>query len=97
MLFEGIETGILELNDRLKTRSQQHKNRREMVITELTDMQRKQQGRSRACHRTGREVAVTDSDPSEDRGGGSHTQQTLLRVDTIQPGLPQSHRQRNTH
>lgn len=40
-LFEGIEKGILALDDRLKARIQQHKTRREIVTGELATLQRK--------------------------------------------------------
>ncbi len=42
-LFEAIEKGILELDDRLKARIQQHKTRREAITAELASIQHKQQ------------------------------------------------------
>ncbi len=42
-LFEGVEMGVLELNDRLKTRIQQHQTRRDAIVTELATLQRKHQ------------------------------------------------------
>ena len=42
-LFEAIEKGVLELDDRLKARVQQHKTRREAIISELATLQHKQQ------------------------------------------------------
>ncbi len=41
-LFEAIEKGVLELDDRLKARVQQHKTRREAIIGELATLQHKQ-------------------------------------------------------
>jgi hypothetical protein len=42
-LFEAIEKGILELDDRLKARAQQHKARRETITAELAALQRQHQ------------------------------------------------------
>jgi site-specific DNA recombinase len=42
-LFEAIEKGVLELDDRLKGRVQQHKTRRETITAELAALQRTQQ------------------------------------------------------
>lgn len=42
-LYEAIEKGILELDDRLKSRVQQHKTRRESITAELAALQRTQQ------------------------------------------------------
>ncbi len=42
-LFEAIEKGILELDDRLKGRVQQHRARREAITVELATLQHKQQ------------------------------------------------------
>ncbi len=41
-LFEAIEKGVLELDDRLKGRVQQHKTRRETITAELAALQRVQ-------------------------------------------------------
>ncbi len=41
-LFEAIEKGVLELDDRLKARVQQHKARREKIAEELAVLQRAQ-------------------------------------------------------
>jgi site-specific DNA recombinase len=40
-LYEAIEKGILELDDRLKARVHQHKTRREIITAELANLQRK--------------------------------------------------------
>ncbi len=42
-LFESVEKGILEVDDRFKDRVRQHKMRREAVIAELDTLQRTQQ------------------------------------------------------
>lgn len=42
-LFEAIEKGVLELDDRLKVRVQQHKTRREVIAGELVILQQKNQ------------------------------------------------------
>jgi ssDNA-binding Zn-finger/Zn-ribbon topoisomerase 1 len=42
-LYEAIEKGVLELDDRLKTRMQQHKTRRETLTAELAAIQQKHQ------------------------------------------------------
>lgn len=42
-LFEAIEKGVLELDDRLKGRVQQHRMRRETISAELAGLQVKQQ------------------------------------------------------
>jgi len=42
-LFEGVERGVLELDERLKGRIQQHRTRRETIVGELATLQRKHQ------------------------------------------------------
>ena len=42
-LIEAIEKGILELDDKLKARAQQHKARREAITAELATLQRQHQ------------------------------------------------------
>ena len=42
-LFEAIEKGVLELDERLKARVQQHKTRREVLIGELATLQHTRQ------------------------------------------------------
>ena len=42
-LFEAIEKGVLELDDRLKTRVQQHKTRRLAITEELDNLRRQNQ------------------------------------------------------
>lgn len=42
-LYEAIEMGVIELNTTLKTRIQQHQLRRDGIIRELADLQRKNQ------------------------------------------------------
>ena len=61
-LFEAIEKGIIDLDDRLKGRIQQHKTRRDTITGELVTLQRKCQ------------TPLQTITPHEDRGRSTSPQ-----------------------
>ena len=82
-LYEAIEKGILELDDKLKTRVQQHKARCEAITSELATLHHQSQN------------PMQTLTPQKIEAITRHPQKTLRHINALLPRLSQGHRQGN--